>query len=187
MVPSDFATFFAATAAVAGALIGLLFVAISVNPSLDDPATRVRSDVRAGVAFSALINALVISLFALIPGNDLGATAVVIGLVSVSSCVALGIFLAREGRPGPGRRRQVRLLVIQGLVFAYEALVGLQLAVHKQEHGYVSTLAILTVVLFLVGIARAWQLIGARDSGLFTEMLATLRARNGRGGEDPPG
>jgi hypothetical protein len=185
VVPSDFATFFASAAAVAGALIGLLFVAISVNPSLDGPGTRVESDVRAGVAFSALINTLVISLFALIPGIDLGTTALVVGLVSVSSCVALGIFLAREGRPGPGRRHQVRLLVIQGLVFAYEAVVGVQLALDQRAHGYVSTLAVLTIVLFLVGIARAWQLIGARDSGLFREMLATFRAHDGPGGGGP--
>ena len=42
MVPDDFTTFFATTAAVAGALIGLLFVAISVAPDLEDPVHRVQ-------------------------------------------------------------------------------------------------------------------------------------------------
>ena len=186
MVPSDFGSFFATSAAVAGALVGLLFVAISVAPHLDDPAVRVQTDVRAGVAFSALINALVISLFALIPGFDLGTTALVVGLVSVSSCVALAVLLSREGTPGAGRRRQFRLLAVQGLVFAYEAVVGVQLALHQHEDGYVSTLAVLTIVLFLVGIARAWQLIGARDTGIVSEMLASYRARSAPGGGTPP-
>jgi len=176
VVPSDFGSFFATSAAVAGALIGLLFVAISVAPHLDDPAVRVQTDVRAGVAFSVLINALVISLFALIPRTDLGTTALVIGLISVSSCIALMVFLSREGTPGAGRRRQFRLLVIQSLVFAYEAVVGFQLATDQHDEGLVNTLAVLTVVLFLIGIARAWQLIGARDNGLLTEVLASYRS-----------
>ena len=188
VVPDAFTTFFATTAAVAGALIGLLFVAISVAPVRDAPALRVETDVRAGVAFSALINTLVISLFALIPHIDLGTTAFVLGLVSLSTCMALAIFLTREGTPGPGRRRQIRLLVVQGLVFLYQAAVGAQLAWVAGAHGDVTTLAVLAIVLFLVGIARAWQLIGARDRGLFAEMLTTLRAHGvdkGDGGADP--
>jgi hypothetical protein len=179
VVPDDFTTFFATTAAVAGALIGLLFVAISVAPDLEDAANRVQTDVRAGIAFSALINALVLSLFALIPGIDLGTTALVLGLVSLSSCIALGIFLFREGEPGRGRQRQLRRLGIQGLLFAYQVVVGVQLTggAKDGDKGDVTTLAVLTIVLFIVGIARAWQLIGARDSGLMTEIGESLRAR----------
>lgn len=177
MVPDDFTTFFATTAAVAGALIGLLFVAISVAPELEDPGHRVQTDVRAGIAFSAFINALVLSLFALIPGIDLGVTALVLSLVSLSSCVALSIFLLREGRPGPARRRQLRRLVVQAVVFGYQGVIGVQLIGRAHDPGDISTLAVLTIVLFIVGIARAWQLIGARDSGLMTEVAESLRAR----------
>ncbi len=184
MVPDDFVTFFATTAAVAGALIGLLFVAISVAPTLEEPAHRVETDVRAGIAFSALINALVLSLFALIPGIDLGTTALVLGLVSLSSCVALVVFLSREGAAGPGRRRQVRRLGVQSVVFAYEAVVGVQLMRSTHDSGDVTTLAVLAIVLFIVGIARAWQLIGARDTGLFGEVAATVRHHaHGTGGD----
>ena len=179
VVPADFTTFFATTAAVAGALIGLLFVAISVAPTVDAHGARVEKDVRAGVAFSALIDALVISLFALVPNIDLGTTALIVGLASLSSCVALMILLVREGSPGPRRRRQIRLLVVQGALFGYQAAVGAQVMGGRHVHSEVTTLAILVIVLFLVGIARAWLLIGARDSGLVTEMVATLRTRGG--------
>ena len=177
VVPDDFTTFFATTAAVAGALIGLLFVAVSVAPGSTDEARRVETDVRAGIAFSALINALTISLFALIPGTDLGITAIAVGLVSVSSCVALGVFLMREGAAGKRRRAQMRRLAIQVGLFAYQVVIGILL--HHATHGRpdVTTLAVLTIVLFLVGIARAWQLIGARDTSLLAEVGATLRSR----------
>ena len=128
MVPTDFGPFFAATATVAGALIGLLFVAMSVAPAPTDPVQRIVTDVRAGVAFSAFINTLVISLFALIPGIDLGDTTAIVGAISVSSCLALGIVLVREAPGGAVRRRQVGLLVVQGLVFAYEVGHRVQLS-----------------------------------------------------------
>ena len=185
VVPDDFTTFFATTAAVAGALIGLLFVAVSVQPDLEDAAHRVQTDVRAGIAFSALINALVLSLFALVPKIDLGRTALVLGLVSLSSCVALAIFLQREGTPGRAHQRQMRRLGVQGLLFVYQCVVGVQLMGDTHDANDVTTLAVVTIVLFIVGIARAWQLIGARDNGLLSEIGETLRARS-QGSDDPP-
>jgi hypothetical protein len=184
VVPTEFGPFFAATAAVSGALIGLLFVAISVAPARDDPAQRVVMDVRAGVAFSALLNTLVVALFALIPGIGLGTTAAIVAAVGLSSCLALGIVLFREEPAGLERRRQVRLLAIQGAVFAYELVVGVQLRWSPRDVGLVQTVCILIIVLFLVGIARAWQLVGARDTGLVSEVARSLRTRgSGRGGD----
>ena len=185
MVPSDFDQFFAATAAVAGALVGLLFVAISVSPARDDVEARLEMDIRAGVAFSALVNTLAVGLFALIPGDDLGITVAVVGLVSISSCVALGIVLVREEVPGRKRRRQVGFLVVQTLVFVYEVILGLLLVSSPHDLGLVRSVSILMIVLFLVGIARAWQLIGARDVGLFTEVARSLRSRPGPGAGPP--
>jgi hypothetical protein len=185
VVPTDFTTFFATTAAVAGALIGLLFVAISVAPSLEGRDVRIQTDVRAGIAFSALIDALVLSLFALIPDIDLGQTAVVVGLVGLSSCVALGAYLLREGPPGRTRRRLTGRLVLQASVFAYQVVLGVQLSRDPHATGHVTGLAVVTIVLFIVGIARAWQLIGARDSGLFAELGESYRAR-ARGQGSPP-
>jgi hypothetical protein len=185
MVPTEFGPFFAATAAVAGALIGLLFVAISVAPDRDDPVTRVESDIRAGIAFSALVNTLAISLFALIPGNALGTTVVVVGLVSLSSCVALGIVLVRENEAGARRRRQIVFLVVQGLVFAYEVALGVRFARDPHDTGLLKSICTILIVLFLMGIARSWQVIGARDTGLLSEVGRSLRSRAGSDGRPP--
>ena len=177
MSTADFGPFFGATAAVAGALIGLLFVALSVAPARTDPEERVADDVRAGVAFSCLVNPLAVSLFALIPNTGLGWPAAVAGVVSVTSCGALVLVLLRETEPGPLRRQQFRRLGFQAQVIAYYAVVGFQLVRNPHDEGLERTVCILIVVLFLIGIARAWQLIGARDTSFVGEVTRTIGSR----------
>lgn len=66
MVPADYHEFFSGCATVAGALIGLLFVAISVSPHWPAPdAESTMFETRAGVAFAVLINTLVVALVGL--------------------------------------------------------------------------------------------------------------------------
>ncbi len=178
MVPDSFTAFFAASAGVAGALIGLLFVAISVAPAPAVGESRVELDVRASVAFSALTDALVVSLFALIPGIDLGSVAVVVAGAGLASCAGLGIVLVRSGQIRH-LHRQLRLLVAQAVAFGVQMVAGVELLGDTHQTSAVRSLAVLTVVFFLVGIARAWQLIGARETGLFHVVGSALRERNG--------
>jgi hypothetical protein len=174
MVPSTFSAFFAASAGVAGALIGLLFVAISVAPEASGSEQRLELDVRAGVAFSALTDALVVALFALIPGVSLDTPAMATAAGGFASCVALGIILVRA-KGIASRAQQIRLLAAQSVVFIYQFIVATQLIGHPGQVSAVRTLAILTVVFFLVGIARAWELIGARDTGLVHAVRKAIR------------
>jgi hypothetical protein len=174
VVPDAFNTFFAASAGVAGALIGLLFVAISVAPELPEGTSRIEMDVRAGVAFSVLTDALVVSLFALIPGTQMGQVAAVVAGAGLATCLGLGIVLART--PGERHRlRQARTLVTQAAVFVLQLLVGLRLDRQPHDVSNIRSLAVLTVVFFVVGIGRAWQLIGARETGLLHVIGGVLR------------
>ena len=176
MVPDSFTAFFAASAGVTGALIGLLFVAISVGADAAAEERRLEFDVRAGRAFSALTDALVVSLFALVPGTNLGNTAVVVALVGFTSCIALGLMLLRA-HGVVHRTRQLVMLGVQGLVFVYQAVVGWQLASHPHDEHALRSLATLTVVFLLIGMARSWQLIGGRDTGLLSAVAAGFRQR----------
>ena len=90
MVPLSFHDFFGGCATIAGALIGLLFVAISVSPeNLTGATARTDHQVRAGAAFSALVNTMVIALVALLPGARLGEAGIILGAAGLGTTAGL--------------------------------------------------------------------------------------------------
>src|SRR5579862_8158803 len=81
VVPDSYDGYFTASTAAAGALIGLLFVAVALRPdSVFGAHASHTGRVRAGSAFTGLVNAFFISLIALIPDANLGYPAVVLGV-----------------------------------------------------------------------------------------------------------
>src|SRR5271168_4597842 len=76
--------FFSACASVAGALIGLLFVAVSVAPEriLGPEASDVHG-VRAAATLTAFTNALAVVLFGLVPGFNAGYGAAVVAILGL--------------------------------------------------------------------------------------------------------
>jgi hypothetical protein len=184
MVPIAYHGFFSASASVAGTLIGLLFVAISVSPHRDvGLRAPLAHQIQAGVAFTTLINALVIAVVALLPGENLGTAAVVLSGVGLSSTIGLTVLSLRHW---PGRRHLWGLVIIPvlGLLYALQLRSGLQLLRRPADQSPVRFEAWLVIVFFLVAIARAWHMIGSRDTGVVAVVSGLLRERSGRA--DPP-
>jgi multisubunit Na+/H+ antiporter MnhF subunit len=90
MQAPDFTNFFVASAGAGAALVGLLFVAFSVNPGRNaGPNAPPERQAVAASAFTALINAFFISLVTLIAADSLGGVAIVVGVVSFISTLRL--------------------------------------------------------------------------------------------------
>jgi hypothetical protein len=176
VTPQSYHEFFVAAAGVAGALTGLLFVAISVAPErvLDEEAT-VLHRVRASAALTTFANALTVSLFALVPGATLGWAAVsvaAIGLLFVAGSV-MSLVDARASRSQP--TREAGFLTGLAVTFGLQLWFGLRLATDHGDTGALDGIAILVIVCFLVGIARAWELIGGPTFGLLSQLRRMLR------------
>jgi hypothetical protein len=112
VIPPGFHELFSASAAVAGALIGLLFVAISVagDRVIDDGVEGQTHRVRASAALTAFVNALTVSLFALVPGTGVGWTAFAVAVVGLGFVGGSMLSLLRVARGAHDRDPRHRLL-----------------------------------------------------------------------------
>jgi hypothetical protein len=186
MVPEGIRDFFAASAGVAGALIGLLFVAISVSVdrlNREEAAAQVHR-IRAVAALTAFINALSVSLFALIPGEKIGITSVVVAVTGLLFVVASLLSLFRLRQLRPARVRDALFLLGLAVVFVLQFDQGLGVIADPANSGDVNTIAILVVTCFFIGIARAWELIGGPSIGFAHEVTALVRSH---GRDEVPG
>jgi hypothetical protein len=182
VVPAEFKDFFLASAGAAAALIGLLFVAVSVAPerTVTPSAPMERKAVAASV-FGALLNAFFISLAALLPLVNLGWVALVMALIGIATSLNIGWPLLR-GRGGwRGALRRTFLIIIGLLIYGYQLASALPLLRDPADLGALYVLSWLIIAVFGIGIVRAWELLGAQRFGL----LARLSPLRDMGEEGP--
>ncbi|MGH2487080.1 MAG: hypothetical protein ACRDHE_13810 [Ktedonobacterales bacterium] len=174
MISSQFANYFLASAGAGAALIGLLFVAISVRPehTLGGGAHPVRRGVASG-AFTALTNAFFVSMFALIPQTNVGVVALIVGVVDVIITLRLGRATLLDRRRARGKKgrwgalsRYAVTLVGSVTLYAFEAFTGMELLLHPHAGGTIIGLAEILLGVYAVGLARSWELLGGPSSGI---------------------
>ena len=84
MVPEGAKEFFGASTGASATLIGLLFVAIAVEPgSIVGEESRVETRSRASSAFIALLNVFFISLAGTVPPTNVGVVAAILAVVGI--------------------------------------------------------------------------------------------------------
>ena len=181
MVPASFHDFFNGCASVAGALIGLLFVALSVSQEkLTGPDASLEHQVRAAAAFSALVNTLVIALVGLLPGASLGEVGIVLAIAGLATTAGLLVVLYREQRAATGGG-DVRLLALLVLLYALQLANAVQLQGTPRDISGVARQGGLAILFFVFGIARSWQLVGARNVSLASTVTAVIQRPAGPG------
>lgn len=175
-----------ASASAAGALIGLLFVVISVSAErLAQAADQAQLHrIRASAALTAFINALTVSLFALIPGHKAGPAAVAVAVIGLMFVVASLLSLVRLRQAKWGTLRGALLLIVLVITFIIQLIQGADLTAHPRDTDAVNAIAILVVVCFLIGIGRAWEMIGGPWIGITREVTTLVRGHE-RGADEP--
>ncbi len=178
MVPESARDFFVAAGSVAGALIGLLFVAISVaaNRLAREEAEAQVHRVGAAAALTAFTNALAVSLFALIPGHKIGPAALAVSIGGLIFVLAALLYLIRMRQIRWGSVRDALFLLGLVILFVVQLIQGVRVINQPHDASAVNTIAILVVCCFLIGIARSWELIGGPSIGFTREVRALVRS-----------
>ena len=176
---------FVATAGAGGALTGLLFVALSVAP-LRGPSTvhPVIRQVRVAAALLAFLNALVVSLYSLVPGTSAGYPAVVMGVIGTLFTAAGVRSIVSSQAARQQQWHQLGLVILLLLIFGTELAGGIVLLANAGNSTAVSVISYAMVSSLILGIARAWELVGDRDTGILAS-LAVLTGREHTVGSPP--
>jgi hypothetical protein len=167
---------FTAIATSAAALTGLLFVVITVAENhAANSLSGVLQEVRASAALLAFTNALAVSLFSLVPGTHVGYPAVAVGVIGVVFSAAATRSILASPSTQTWRGRHLTLTAFLLAIFAVELGVGIDLLVHPHSTGALDLISYLLVLSLIVGIARAWELVGGRDTGIVASLTSLIR------------
>jgi hypothetical protein len=177
VVHSTYGELFVVIATAAATLIGLLFVAMSVDKGRSQEHAPIIREFRAAASLLAFSNSFTVSLFGLVPGNNIGYPALVIGLTGL-------IFVAAGLRttltlPPTQQRRRPQFFLMAGLVgvFGFQVFSGVRLIANPDRSGALVGLGDVLIVSLLIGIARAWELVGSWDTGLASSISVLLGLR----------
>ena len=171
MVPGIYRDLFTAVAATAGSLTGLLFVALSVGagrgPAAGPPAIQ---QVRSTAALLAFSNAMAVSLFSIVPGTNPGYPATALWVIGILfTAAAIRSILASQATQRQ-QLRQLELVTLLLLIFGAELVCGIILLADPRRSIPLQVIGYALVTSIIVGIARAWELVGERHANLLSSL-----------------
>jgi hypothetical protein len=152
LVPSDYSNFFDAASQAAGALIGLLFVVITLKPGkIVGPGAEPTSRGLAASSFTGLVNAFFVSMLALIPGENLGFGAAIMAVISLYHTLRLHL--------GKSGTRHIFVFALSLLSYGTELGLAVAFILHPNDSDLVGDLTFVLIGCFSVALGRAWQLM----------------------------
>jgi hypothetical protein len=173
MVPAQYISFLLASAGASAALIGLLFVAVSVDPERVFGRQAVaQRQAEALSAFTALVNVFFISLGGLDPGLNIGTLAVIMGILALSQTLALLRLWPRWQHD----RQVVRgliLFIASAAVYGYQIWTAQHLIGTPRDISALNSLLGLLLGAYAIGLVRAWELLGAPSGLGLSAMMGT--------------
>jgi hypothetical protein len=186
MIPGQFITFFAASLTADGALIGLLFVAIAIEPDQIFQGKNQERELAASGAFTSLVNAFMISLLALIPDINVGW-----GIIFVAGFSLLNIMIHTADKLRRGQRtfgRSLFYTISALLLYGLEIFYSIQLIVQPRNNlDALYTLIFVLVATYAVALTRAWTLLGGENRSLSRILTDAIRRRSSQAPAAKPG
>lgn len=186
-MPPDFQPFFTASVAASAALIGLLFVSVSIAPErVFGPSAEAVRQAQALSAFTALANIFFISMASLIPHQPFGVEVTIVALPAIAQTLGL-LRLLPHWRAANITLRGLFLFFGSAFVYFYEVAIGIQLWRSPGNLDALVSLLFLMLGTYAIGLGRAWELLGAPRSGVLTLVVGSLAARWNRSRGEKPG
>jgi hypothetical protein len=188
VVPTEYSTFFTTMAAASATLFGLIFVAISIAPeNLTTSNASIERQVRAIAAYIALLNPLMVSLFALVPRQWIGIAVSVLSWIGILNTLAMSVSLFKSTVRPNDMLRSIALMVISLILYGFEAFIAIKISGPVFESYWLSILADVLIFITLFGIVRAWELIGIRHFRIrdwLADLLFRKRKEAGNSGRN---
>jgi hypothetical protein len=164
VVPPEYSIFFTTMATVGATLFGLIFVAISITPEeISSESVSADRQIRAIAAYIALLNPLMISLFAIVPYQLLGIAVLSLSIVGILNTLTMVATMLTGAERGNVKARNLLLIFASLILYSLEGFVAIQLERPIIKTYWFSILADLLIFISLFGIVRAWELIGIRQ------------------------
>jgi hypothetical protein len=121
----------------------------------------------------------VIALVALLPGASLGEAGIVLAAAGLATTAGLIVMLYREHQQQINRA-DVRLLAILLILYGLQLANAAQLEGSPRSVSLISRQGGLAILFFLFGIARSWQLVGARNITLASTVTTVIHRPAGQ-------
>jgi hypothetical protein len=167
MVPSDYTNFFITAATSGGALIGLLFVAISLAPARTVLASApLEARIVSGSTFTGMLNAFSISLGALLPHTNIGWVAIAFSIIGITNSLNQERVLLNPWPSWQNVLRRTWLTALSLCLYIIELVYSIQLLFSPTNENAVSYLALSIFLIYIIALIRAWELLGAQRTGL---------------------
>jgi hypothetical protein len=172
MVPGVYDAYLGAAATASAALIGLLFVAVSVrDDSIFGPKATPGGEALAITAFTGLVNSFVVTLLGFIPKVNIGQPAVIMAVVGVVATLRLQRRLHAS--------RNLIVLAITLLAYVAQFAYGVLLIINPHDSDQLINLSFIVFVTLIVSLQRAWSLLRGKH-------LVVARGSAVPGDHDPP-
>jgi len=173
MVPTAYDAFLAAIATAGAALIGLLFVAVSVrDDTIFGPTATPGGEALAITAFTGLVNSFVVSVVGLVPKVNIGEPALIMALVGITATVRLDRRLHAS--------RNVIVLALTLLAYAIQFGYGVLLLIKPHDSNQLINLSFIIFLTLVLSLQRAWSLLKGKH-------LADTRGSRVSGHPEPDG